>query len=119
MYRAERIDGRGRITGFFLQTNMHGKPRNYITDGIYHDGRILPEFIEIKPETLEMYILDRWCSLSDLESVVKSERICEWKQDEDGIYHTGCGNAFYFDNGTLKENKQKFCGYCGKMIEEM
>lgn len=119
MYRAERIDEKGKIIGFFLRTNLNGRVRSYITDGIYHDGRILPDFIEIKPETLEVYILDRWCLLSDLRSVVRLERTCKWTQDEDGLYHTECGNTFYFDSGTLKENKQKFCGYCGKIIEEM
>lgn len=38
---------------------------------------------------------------------------CEWKQDDDGIYHTGCGEAFTFDSGTATENKAKFCQYCG------
>lgn len=38
---------------------------------------------------------------------------CAWTQDADGIYHTGCGNAWFFDTGTVAENKAKFCLYCG------
>lgn len=43
---------------------------------------------------------------------------CIWREDEDGIWHTACGNAFYFDaGGTPEEHGQKFCGYCGKPLE--
>lgn len=41
------------------------------------------------------------------------DKSCHWTQDEDGIYHTGCGNAFTFDSGTAAENRAKFCQYCG------
>lgn len=44
--------------------------------------------------------------------------ICSWKEDEDGIYHTGCGHSFYFDDGGGPEDhKQKFCGYCGMQLK--
>lgn len=38
---------------------------------------------------------------------------CEWTEDADGIWHTGCGHTFFFDTDGPVENKQKFCGYCG------
>jgi hypothetical protein len=44
---------------------------------------------------------------------------CEWKEDEDGIWWTACGNAYEYINGGPAENGQKFCGYCGKPLKEV
>jgi hypothetical protein len=41
---------------------------------------------------------------------------CPWTPDDDGVYHTGCGNAFFFDTGTADENRAHFCQYCGKPL---
>lgn len=41
---------------------------------------------------------------------------CAWTQDEDGTYHTDCGHAFEFTDGTPTENGILFCGYCGAPI---
>jgi hypothetical protein len=46
----------------------------------------------------------------------QSERDCIWTEDEDGIYHTSCGESFEFMNGTPEDNHIKFCPYCGKLI---
>lgn len=44
---------------------------------------------------------------------------CEWTGDADGVWHTGCGNAFFFDDGGGPvEHKQAFCGYCGGTLKE-
>lgn len=43
---------------------------------------------------------------------------CVWREDEDGIHHTGCGEMFCFD-GPLVDHKQRFCGYCGAAIREV
>jgi len=42
--------------------------------------------------------------------------ICEWKQDQDGNWDTGCKNAFIFTDGGPWENGFNFCPYCGKRI---
>ncbi|MCR4374192.1 MAG: hypothetical protein NUW22_05025 [Acidobacteria bacterium] len=44
-------------------------------------------------------------------------KTCAWAVDDDGIYHTGCGHAWFFDTGTPAENQQQFCGYCGGALE--
>ncbi len=45
---------------------------------------------------------------------------CQWTPDEDGIFHTSCDHAFYFDgDGGPTEHKLKFCGYCGRSLREM
>lgn len=42
------------------------------------------------------------------------QKRCEWHPDDDGVFHTGCGHAFYFDSGGgPAEHGQQFCGYCG------
>lgn len=35
-----------------------------------------------------------------------------------GFYKTACENAHSFEADGIKENKFKFCPYCGKRIKE-
>lgn len=43
---------------------------------------------------------------------------CKWIYDEKGEYWiTGCQEIYTILEGTPKENKMKFCCYCGKPIE--
>lgn len=46
----------------------------------------------------------------------KPREDCRWKADEDGVYHTECDNAFFFDTGAPADNKFKFCPYCGAKL---
>ena len=46
-------------------------------------------------------------------STVSEKKPCEWRADADGVYHTGCGNSWFFDTGNASDNKVKFCCYCG------
>lgn len=42
---------------------------------------------------------------------------CEWREDDDCIWHTGCGQYWHFDDGGAPtDHKQRFCGYCGKPL---
>lgn len=41
---------------------------------------------------------------------------CEWHEDPDGVWSTGCGTAFEFLTGGPEENGFKFCPYCGAEI---
>ena len=46
--------------------------------------------------------------------------VCEWKQDAlEGYWETGCGKLYEFMEGGPTENRQKYCGYCGKRIKEV
>ena len=38
---------------------------------------------------------------------------CEWTEDEDGYWDTGCGELFQFNDDGPAENRFKFCPYCG------
>ena len=42
---------------------------------------------------------------------------CTWKGDDDGVYSTGCDNAFQFEVDGPTENNFKFCPYCGKELK--
>jgi DNA-binding XRE family transcriptional regulator len=42
---------------------------------------------------------------------------CRWTEDEDGNWDTACGETFTFIDGGPKENKTRFCPYCGGKLE--
>ncbi len=45
---------------------------------------------------------------------------CAWTYDEDmDYYETGCQHAYCLNDGTLEENKHRYCPYCGGWIEEV
>ena len=56
-----------------------------------------------------------------LERAVKAEAAwagepryaCEWCVDDDGVWYTGCGHAWQFEDGGPNENGTKWCPYCG------
>jgi len=44
---------------------------------------------------------------------------CSWNlisEDED-IWETGCGNAWYLTEGNIEENGMKYCPFCGGKLE--
>lgn len=41
---------------------------------------------------------------------------CEWYQDENGLYHTSCGEIYETIAGTREENGIMFCPYCGREV---
>lgn len=44
---------------------------------------------------------------------------CEWKQDADGNWETGCGDLFCLNDSSPLENGMKFCCYCGLTLDEV
>ena len=49
----------------------------------------------------------------------KAQPFCWWTEDDDGLWLTDCAHTFEFNVGGPVENKQKFCGYCGKSLREV
>ena len=46
-------------------------------------------------------------------------KICVWEYEEnEDYYETSCGEAWCFTEGNCKENKCRYCPYCGKKIKE-
>ena len=41
---------------------------------------------------------------------------CEWAEDENGNYATGCGGAFTFIDSTPSANHFTFCPFCGHAL---
>lgn len=52
------------------------------------------------------------------EAKANASRTCQWTEDEDGNWDTGCGECFSFADGKPSQNKQRFCGYCGGRLVE-
>lgn len=57
------------------------------------------------------------CGLGVFEPVSHQPKSCTWAVDDDGIWQTQCGNAFYFEVDGPHENKFKFCPYCGSGMD--
>ena len=50
-----------------------------------------------------------------------SERECVWTMIDDGDdqhYETTCNEAYYLIDGTLDENRHRYCPYCGGKIRQ-
>ena len=45
---------------------------------------------------------------------------CEWYLDnfDYNDYNTGCGSMFTFNERSVKDNRFKYCPYCGKEVTE-
>lgn len=41
---------------------------------------------------------------------------CEWSEDANGEWHTGCGTLFVFDTDGPTEHKFGWCYHCGKPL---
>lgn len=44
---------------------------------------------------------------------------CRWSEDEEGHWDTACGECFVFETGGPKENKARWCPYCGGELIEI
>lgn len=51
----------------------------------------------------------------------KLKATCVWYTDDsDGdVWETNCGQTFQFNDGGQKENRFRFCYFCGKPLEEL
>ena len=62
--------------------------------------------------------------ISDEIVMTNSERVlsmgeqCVWKEDEDGVWDTECGNSFELVEGVPIQDEMNFCPYCGKALRE-
>lgn len=49
---------------------------------------------------------------------MRRDTTCEWSENENGAWDTGCGNCFELTDGTPHYNDMHFCPYCGENIVE-
>jgi hypothetical protein len=64
------------------------------------------------------YVLGRPATVNDPVAPQPTVERCVWRRDADGVYETDCDNAFCFEDGGARENRARFCMYCGKPIVE-
>ena len=72
---------------------------------------------EYLQETWERALAATERELQQARSILDSAEFakeCVWRPDDDGVYHTTCGNAFTFIDAGPKENHMTYCCYCGK-----
>ena len=54
--------------------------------------------------------------LRKMRELPQHDDSCQWKEDGDGIWNTGCGHLFEFTADGPTENQFRFCPYCGGKI---
>lgn len=67
----------------------------------------------------DRYAFDEACWLRLADLIEPEPRLkCEWYQDEDGNWHTNCGEIFIVCNcESLEDNNIIYCHNCGGVIE--
>jgi len=62
-------------------------------------------------------IVERGATKEVADHVAKvMDEPCEWQEDEDGAWDTGCGETWQFDDGGPIENRIRYCHRCGAPV---
>ena len=89
------------------------------TEHIY-DGTYLDTAMSTEPSPSDVSVTQD--VLTDIKTGQSIEKeTCSWIQEDDPeicYWKTGCGNSFYFTDGTPADNRMKFCCYCGKLLKQ-
>lgn len=48
----------------------------------------------------------------------KIKKVCRWGYNGEALNETECDNAFQLTIGTPRDNKMKYCCFCGKRISQ-
>ena len=87
----------------------------HIYDGTYLD-------VEMSTEQSNSDVSMTQDVLTDIKTGQSIEKeTCSWIQEDDPeicYWKTGCGNSFYFTEGTPTDNNMKYCCYCGKLLKQ-
>lgn len=50
--------------------------------------------------------------------MIGAGKACQWREDDDGIWHSCESNAWVFEfGGTPAEHGMKFCPFCARPLE--
>jgi len=89
------------------------------TEHIY-DGTYLDTAMSTEPSPSDVSVTQD--VLTDIKTGQSIEKeTCSWIQEDDPdicYWKTGCGNSFYFTEGTPTDNNMKYCCYCGKLLKQ-
>ena len=97
--------------------------RKLSNDAIKEKKKNACELSEAVRERCDAFCTNYACwsgTLNRLADLIEPEpeRTCEWIQDEDGNWHTSCGDVFIVCNcESLEDNKIFHCFKCGGVIE--
>lgn len=83
-----------------------------IIRGIYLNSKCNPQNKNI--DELVDYVIKQINKIYAREK----EGVCSWGGDEENNYETSCGHMFCITEGTPRENKMKYCCYCGKKLKQ-
>ena len=53
-----------------------------------------------------------------LAAKAKPKGSCRWREDEDGVWATSCGQAWEFTDGGPAANRVRYCYHCGRVVME-
>ncbi len=48
-----------------------------------------------------------------------TEETCKWSEDNDGVWSSECGDAWFFDSGDPQENSMVYCPFCGRHLTQL
>lgn len=85
----------------------------------FHDGGI---WQAVREDYNYPISISHWQPMPEFPKNWKQENdmCCEWKEEtEYEHYTTNCGEKQYFSNGSIKDNKYKYCPYCNRTIKEI
>lgn len=86
-------------------------------------GQDLKLFKELLSQTDELDCANAklngtWPGWEWMKDAAKRQGTCEWRENaRDGNWETGCKETHCFIDAGPKENKHKFCPYCGGKIK--
>ena len=89
------------------------------TEHIY-DGTYLDTAMSTEQSNSDVLVTENVSTDIKTGQSVEKET-CSWIQEDDPeicYWKTGCGNSFYFTEGTPTDNNMKYCCYCGKLLKQ-
>ena len=64
MFRAERVDGKGKVQGDLQHNEIRDTWISRLTSDVHGEGGL---FVNVRWDTVEIFICGRWVPLSELE----------------------------------------------------
>lgn len=95
-----------------------GEPMYLISESKIKEIKELIQTISVTGSSVDLDGLDVWFEREILARgpVAQQEPTCLWSEDDEGNWHTYCGQIHQFINGAPEENHYLYCPYCGKPL---
>lgn len=109
---AEQERHRAEIAGFENTAQNLAKALLTVTAENVHLRAVISNFFDTMASGAAHSV-----ALEALKHANDDDGPCTWR-DTGPYWATGCGNAFWFEEGGPEENDMRFCPYCGKPLKE-